>query len=181
VQNTEMPTSEELPPTLARLARRNALELSDRRWRSEVHELIGTLETLRLQRMEQARRELDEREAVEAEPVSNALGRAAGDPTHGTALDVALPASPVASEAVAITPDDQAAATEPAADAASYFWFYVEEPQHVVSPYDHVSHVATLQPGHWYLAGEENGDWVYVADERGVEGWVPLRSIRRYA
>ncbi len=44
VQNVEMPTAAELPPTLAPLARRHAIELSDARWRYDVGRLVATLE-----------------------------------------------------------------------------------------------------------------------------------------
>jgi serine/threonine-protein kinase PknK len=59
------------------------------------------------------------------------------------------------------------------------FWFYVDEPTPMLSPYDYTSTVAVLKPGHWFLAGEENGDWVYAADDDGVEGWIPLVAARR--
>jgi len=38
-----MPNARELPPSIAALARRNAYELSDRRWHSDVRELIALL------------------------------------------------------------------------------------------------------------------------------------------
>ena len=41
-----MPHSEELPEELRALTRRNALELSDLRWRYDVGRLMGTLEEL---------------------------------------------------------------------------------------------------------------------------------------
>jgi hypothetical protein len=44
VQGAAMPTAEELPRALADLARRNALELSDARWRFDVDRLAGAAE-----------------------------------------------------------------------------------------------------------------------------------------
>jgi hypothetical protein len=44
VHNAEMPRSDELPPALRRLARRNALEMSNTRWGHDLHKLVGTLE-----------------------------------------------------------------------------------------------------------------------------------------
>ena len=46
VGGARMPLSEELPQELRPLTRRNALELSDLRWRYDVGRLIGTLEEL---------------------------------------------------------------------------------------------------------------------------------------
>jgi len=60
------------------------------------------------------------------------------------------------------------------------YWFYVDDPEWLVSPYDSGQVAGVLQPGQWYLAGEEAGGWVYAADERGAEGWVPGTSVRRY-
>jgi hypothetical protein len=44
VQSASMPRAEELPPDLATLARRNAIELSDARWAYDVDRLIRTIE-----------------------------------------------------------------------------------------------------------------------------------------
>jgi hypothetical protein len=44
VQGASMPSAEELPPSLAEFARRNALELSDARWRYDVDRLTSTVE-----------------------------------------------------------------------------------------------------------------------------------------
>jgi hypothetical protein len=44
VQGAEMPASDELPTPLRDLAMRQAIELSDRRWRSDVERLISELE-----------------------------------------------------------------------------------------------------------------------------------------
>lgn len=43
VQDARMPAAEDLPEPLAELARFQALELSDRRWRSDLEEFLGTL------------------------------------------------------------------------------------------------------------------------------------------
>ena len=44
VQDTPMPRAEELPPSVARLARRNAIELSDARWAYDVNCLARTIQ-----------------------------------------------------------------------------------------------------------------------------------------
>ncbi len=46
VQETPMPRPEELPPTLARLARRNAIELSDARWAYDANRLAQTIQEI---------------------------------------------------------------------------------------------------------------------------------------
>lgn len=44
VERAAMPTAESLPPTIRELAARNAVELSDRRWADDVHELVTQFE-----------------------------------------------------------------------------------------------------------------------------------------
>jgi hypothetical protein len=46
VQGAQMPRREELPPELQPLARRNAIELSDGRWRYDVERLVDSLDGL---------------------------------------------------------------------------------------------------------------------------------------
>jgi hypothetical protein len=46
VAGARMPSREELPEELRAITRRNALELSDQRWRQDVGRLIGTLDEL---------------------------------------------------------------------------------------------------------------------------------------
>jgi len=46
VQDAPMPRAEELPPSLARLARRNAIELSDARWAYDVDRLARTIQDI---------------------------------------------------------------------------------------------------------------------------------------
>jgi hypothetical protein len=70
VQGAEMPSSDALPGGLARLARRNALELSDGRWRYDVDRLVQLLERVEQQRADQdtaALAEQAERERLEHE------------------------------------------------------------------------------------------------------------------
>src|SRR5262245_48936681 len=47
VDDAEMPSSDELPQSIAPLAFRNALELRDRSWRQDVDRLIETIEEVR--------------------------------------------------------------------------------------------------------------------------------------
>lgn len=46
VEEAEMPDPDDLPDDLRALCRRNALELDDLRWRSDVERLLGVMETL---------------------------------------------------------------------------------------------------------------------------------------
>jgi hypothetical protein len=46
VQGAEMPSSDELPPPLRKLSHRNAFEIRDKRWHSDVQRLIQDLEEL---------------------------------------------------------------------------------------------------------------------------------------
>jgi TIR domain len=46
VSGAQMPDRQDLPPELGAIARRNALELSDKRWRYDVGQLISALEEL---------------------------------------------------------------------------------------------------------------------------------------
>jgi TIR domain len=46
VARAQMPDRRDLPPELGAIARRNALELSDKRWRYDIGQLISTLEEL---------------------------------------------------------------------------------------------------------------------------------------
>jgi hypothetical protein len=46
VQGAEMPSSDDLPPPLQKLSHRNAFEIRDNRWRSDVQRLIADLEEL---------------------------------------------------------------------------------------------------------------------------------------
>lgn len=46
VQDAPMPSAEELPPSLAKLARRNAIELSDARWAYDVDRLARTIQEI---------------------------------------------------------------------------------------------------------------------------------------
>jgi hypothetical protein len=55
VQDSEMPRSDELPEPLASLARRNALKLSDDRWRYDVGRLVTALERVAQEKGERSR------------------------------------------------------------------------------------------------------------------------------
>jgi molecular chaperone DnaK (HSP70) len=70
--------------------------------------------------------------------------------------------------------------TVTAVDGSSGFWFYVEEPQALVSADDPGRTVATLAPGTWYQAHSEQSGWVWACDEQGTEGWVAAAAVRRY-
>jgi len=62
VERATMPRAHELPEPLRRLARRNALEISDLRWRHDVSRLVATIhKVLEGKAPEQAIREADDR------------------------------------------------------------------------------------------------------------------------
>ena len=46
VKGAEMPSPEELPPSVRGLATRNAFEISDRRWDADMRELVGVLDEI---------------------------------------------------------------------------------------------------------------------------------------
>src|SRR5215210_2760850 len=96
VQDAPMPRAEELPPSLARLARRNAIEISDARWAYDVDRLARTIQKI-----------LEERDAS-ARALAAALDRAPAPPAPVVpAVTIKAPAPPepvvpaVAAEAVA--------------------------------------------------------------------------------
>src|ERR1041384_6444797 len=64
VQRAAMPKPQDLPEDLARLTRRNAVELGDNRWHSDVDELIGVMEKL-LAKREEKRRSAEQQEEAE--------------------------------------------------------------------------------------------------------------------
>lgn len=69
VQRSSMPRPQDLPPDLAKFTRRNAVELSDLRWPSDVDRLIHKMEGILAQRQEAKRlAEADEkaRQLIEA-------------------------------------------------------------------------------------------------------------------
>lgn len=84
VQDSEMPPSDELPETLGALARRNALKLSDDRWRYDVSRLVAALETFAREKEERAsaeQRELAQRAAATRESAGRERNRSTGPPS----------------------------------------------------------------------------------------------------
>lgn len=67
VQDAPMPRAEELPPSLARLARRNAIELSDARWSYDVERLARAIREILEEKREPGPRDQRPAEA-RAEP-----------------------------------------------------------------------------------------------------------------
>jgi hypothetical protein len=78
VSGAQMPDRGDLPPDLVALARRNALELSDRRWRYDVGQLISTLDDLLAETtaVHAAPSTADAAGAAEAAPDAASTGRA---------------------------------------------------------------------------------------------------------
>jgi formylglycine-generating enzyme required for sulfatase activity len=58
VQKATMPTRQDLPPDLANLARRNAVELSDLRWQNDVEQLMCVMDRVLTKRQEEKAEEV---------------------------------------------------------------------------------------------------------------------------
>lgn len=123
------------------------------------------------------------------ELVSEEFGRPVAvdaHPKHAIALGTALVAARASTgrpqEAAVVVESDEADEASASAGEAEEigFWFYVEDPTNLISPYDETRTVGVLQPGEWYLAGDEVESWVYAVDDRGTEGWVDGDAVRRY-
>jgi molecular chaperone DnaK (HSP70) len=116
--------------------------------------------------------------------VSAELGRPVAvdaHPKHAIALGAALGAARRPAEDTVVVESEETDEASAQAEPDDYgYWFYVDEAQWLVSPYDYSRTVGVLQPGQWYLAGEQHAGWVYAADEHGREGWVPCTGVRRY-
>jgi hypothetical protein len=102
------------------------------------------------------------------------LGRAQGgtagqNPTFEKFSEAEIPVEET--QQPAMTVDAAATIAVPIPDEPLY-WFYVDAPQPIVSGDVSRSVLATLQPGVWYRALEEAGEWVRAADDSGVEGWL---------
>jgi hypothetical protein len=109
------------------------------------------------------------------------MGTGAGSPTFESLSAVeSEPPAEVAPEVAAPAPAPPAEATvaSPVVSEPLY-WFYVDAPQTIVSGDESRTPLSTLQPGVWYQALEEAGEWVRAADDRGVEGWVGANVVRR--
>jgi hypothetical protein len=103
-------------------------------------------------------------------------GRSAtAEPTRaaapGSADDPARPSAPETAEAAPPPPD--------AAPAGPY-WCYVMGPVELLDLHEPTRVIAVLRPGTWYLAQRDAGEWVHVAADEGIEGWVPRSSVHRH-
>lgn len=85
VQGADMPSSTDLPESLRGIARRQAVELSDHRWRHDVDTLSGRLEQLATEMEERAREERERLVREEAERLRAAEERAERE-RHARAL-----------------------------------------------------------------------------------------------
>ncbi|HET7112501.1 MAG TPA: TIR domain-containing protein, partial [Pyrinomonadaceae bacterium] len=70
VQRASIPKPQDLPEDLVKLTRRNAVELSDLRWQSDVEQLIAVMERVLANRSEPRPGEGDEVHELETEPAS---------------------------------------------------------------------------------------------------------------
>jgi arabinan endo-1,5-alpha-L-arabinosidase len=64
VQEAEMPGAADVPGSMVALTRRNAFELSDNRWRSDIERLVLAMERVAAEKREREAREKEEREAA---------------------------------------------------------------------------------------------------------------------
>jgi TIR domain-containing protein len=99
VQDTPMPRADELPPSLAKLARRNAIELSDARWSYDVDRLAETVEEVLEDTGATAPASGPRRETP---PPPAALTAAAGTPARSRAWMYILAAAVVLAAAVGL-------------------------------------------------------------------------------
>jgi hypothetical protein len=83
VQGADMPGVEELPDALADLAHRNAIELTDERWRYDVGRLLASLKKLEREKIERAKAQ-QEAEALDAVPRKGEAVEPATSPKPGT-------------------------------------------------------------------------------------------------
>jgi TIR domain len=79
VQGAEMPSSDEVPQSLTALTRRNAVELSDTRWRFDLGRLLARLKVLEREKVERATATAQETELPPPE------GRTRPEATNGDA------------------------------------------------------------------------------------------------
>ena len=101
VAGARMPNPEDLPPEVRAITRRNALELSDQRWRSDVGRLISTLdellaETLHVPGPASPERRVATSKAAPAEPARAASEAAPPSTGEATASVATKPAAPPA-------------------------------------------------------------------------------------
>ena len=59
------------------------------------------------------------------------------------------------------------------------FWFSLEVPETIVALNDASRAIATFEPGQWYLATAEFGEWLVVRDDAGIEGLLPAHAAKR--
>lgn len=118
VEEATMPSRDKLPPELARLATRNALEISDSRWRHDVDRLITALETYVGQPLEPVP------EAAEPPPRPPAQGQAPTATPWSSASnpipDATSPASWPFRRAAGGAPQPRAASAETFRDASPH-------------------------------------------------------------
>ena len=77
------------------------------------------------------------------------------------------------------TDREQVAETADAPPRVAAYWCYVMGGTEVVALGDHDTVVASLEPGTWYLAKREVGEWAHVVVRDGLEGWVPRTAVHR--
>jgi hypothetical protein len=113
--------------------------------------------------------------------LARSMGGGAGSPTFeslSTPDEAEEPEVPAEVAAPAPAPSPEATVAHPVV-AEPLYWFYVDAPQTIVSGDENRTPLSTLQPGVWYQALEEAGEWVRAADDRGVEGWIGANVVRR--
>lgn len=92
VQGATMPRPEDLPDELSRFSRRQAFELSDRRWRQDVRRLIDSLERTLIGRRGVPRINVPGEEGLQRQEAEERPMQAVSDEPHVRAEEVPLPA-----------------------------------------------------------------------------------------
>jgi uncharacterized repeat protein (TIGR03803 family) len=97
VQGATMPTENELPEAIVGLARRNAAELSDRRWNFDVEQLVGVLKQIRGKPLEPRTGRLQPivgADGADGQPAAARQERGAETPVVGAARSASPKAAP---------------------------------------------------------------------------------------
>jgi hypothetical protein len=139
-------------------------------------------ETRRDEREEQRLRKDEARQRRDEEQAREAAGREQRDTVRPETKET--PAAHVADRSPAESSDQDAAAEPTAAgtvsEAGGPYWCYVMSQVEVLDLAQPTRVIAVLQPGNWYLARREAGEWVHVVAGENLEGWAPRTSVHRH-
>ncbi len=90
VEGAEMPRATDLPESLQRLARINAIELSDQRWTSDIERLAGEIKRLEAYQQERAKRARDIQDQGHAVAAAEATSPAFQPPSPAESRNMRL-------------------------------------------------------------------------------------------